>query len=56
MPLPKKAASGWLCWAFTYWSLGKGGWSSPGPFGRTVLPLEDALRFIASEDIFWVLI
>ena len=39
-----------------YWSLGKEGWSPTGPFGRTVLPLEDALRFIASEDIFWALI
>jgi hypothetical protein len=39
-----------------YWSLGKAGWSSTGPFGRTALPLEDALRFIAAEDIFWVLI
>ena len=24
--------------------------------GRTVLPLEDALRFIATEDIFWALV
>ena len=39
-----------------YWSLGKQRWSPTGPFGRTVLPLQDALRFIASEDIFWVLI
>jgi len=39
-----------------YWSLGKEGWSPTGPFGRTVPPLENALRFIASEDIFWVLI
>ena len=23
------------------------------PLGRTILPLDDALRFIASEDIFW---
>lgn len=39
-----------------YWSLWKERWSPTGPFGRTILPLEDALRFIASEDIFWVLI
>ena len=39
-----------------YWSLGKERWSPTGPFGRTVLPLEDALRFIATEDIFWALI
>jgi hypothetical protein len=24
-----------------------------GPFGRTILPIDEALRFIASEDIFW---
>jgi hypothetical protein len=39
-----------------YWSLWKERWSSTGPFGRTLLPLKDALRFIASEDIFRVLI
>jgi hypothetical protein len=39
-----------------YWSLGKEGWKPTGPFGRTVLPLNDALRFIANEDIFWVLL
>jgi hypothetical protein len=39
-----------------YWSLGKDGWASTGPFGRTVLPLDQALRFIATEDIFWVLL
>ncbi len=36
-----------------YWSLWNERWTSAGPFGRTVLPLDDALRFIASEDIFW---
>ena len=36
-----------------YWSLWKERWSKAGPFGRTVLPIDDALRFIASEDIFW---
>jgi hypothetical protein len=25
-----------------------------GPFGRTVAPLDKALRIIASEPIFWV--
>ncbi len=39
-----------------YWSLKKECWSPTGPFGRTVLPLEDALRFIATEDIFWALV
>jgi len=38
-----------------YWSLWKNRWTSTGPFGRTVLPIEDALRFIAYEDIFWVM-
>jgi hypothetical protein len=27
-----------------------------GPFGRTILPLDQALRFIAAEAIFWTLI
>ena len=39
-----------------YWSLGKHGWTSTGPFGRTILPLDQALRFIAAEDIFWTLL
>ena len=38
-----------------YWSLWKDRWSSTGPFGRTVLSIDDALRFIAFEDIFWVM-
>jgi hypothetical protein len=38
-----------------YWSLWKERWTSTGPFGRTVLPLKDALKFIASEDIFWAI-
>lgn len=36
-----------------YWSLWKERWTSAGPFGRTILPIDDALQFIASEDIFW---
>ena len=36
-----------------YWSLWKERWTSAGPFGRTILPIDYALRFIASEDIFW---
>jgi hypothetical protein len=36
-----------------YWALWKERWASAGPFGRTILPIDDALRFIASEDIFW---
>jgi hypothetical protein len=31
------------------------GWlrAATGPFGRTVLPLDDALRVIEQEGIFW---
>jgi hypothetical protein len=36
-----------------YWSLWREKWANAGPFGRTVLSLDDALRYIASEDIFW---
>ena len=38
-----------------YWSLRHERWTNAGPFGRTVLPLDDALKFIASEDIFWAI-
>lgn len=38
-----------------YWSFWKDRWTSTGPFGRTVLSIDDALRFIANEDIFWVM-
>lgn len=38
-----------------YWSLWKERWTRAGPFGRTVLPLDQALSFIASEDIFWAI-
>ena len=37
-----------------YWSLRKQHWAPVGPFGRTVAPLDKALRIIASEPIFWV--
>jgi hypothetical protein len=39
-----------------YWSLRTNRWSPTGPFGRTILPLDQALRFIAAEAIFWTLI
>jgi hypothetical protein len=39
-----------------YWSLHTDRCSSTGPFGRTILPLDQALRFIAAETIFWTLI
>jgi hypothetical protein len=38
-----------------YRSLWKDRWASTGPFGRTVLSIDDALCFIACEDIFWVM-
>jgi hypothetical protein len=38
-----------------YWSLWKDRWVSTCPFGRTVLSIDDTLRFIACEDIFWVI-
>jgi hypothetical protein len=38
-----------------YWSASKERWAAAGPFRGTVLPLDDALQFIASEDIFWAL-
>jgi hypothetical protein len=38
-----------------YWSAWKERWVAAGPFGRTVLPLDEALHFIANEDIFWAL-
>jgi len=38
-----------------YWSLWKERWTSTGPFGRTVLSINDALQFIAYEDIFWAM-
>jgi transposase len=36
-------------------SLWKERWAAAGPFGRTVLSIDDALRFIAREDIFRVM-
>ena len=38
------------------WSLRPDRGSPTGPFGRTILPLDQALRFIAAEAIFWTLI
>jgi hypothetical protein len=35
-----------------YYSVWKERWTNAGQFGRTVLPLDQALSFIASEDIF----
>jgi hypothetical protein len=38
-----------------YWSLWKERWASTGPFGRIILSVDDALQFIAHEDIFWTM-
>ena len=35
-----------------YWSLWKERWTNARPFGRTFLRLDEALRLVASEDIF----
>ena len=38
-----------------YWSAWQERWAATGPFGRIILPIDEALHFIAHEDIFWVL-
>ena len=38
-----------------YWSAWKERWTAAGSFGRIVLLIDEALDFIAYEDIFWVL-
>jgi hypothetical protein len=37
-----------------YWSLGTERWATR-PFGRTVSSIDEALLFIAQEDIFWAM-
>jgi hypothetical protein len=37
-----------------YWSLCKERWAAVGPFGCTIVPLDEALHIIAAEPIFWV--
>ena len=39
-----------------YWSLGKQAWAPFGPFGKTVVPVEDALQIIAANSIFWAVL
>jgi hypothetical protein len=36
-----------------YWSSWKQRWAPVGPFGRTAAPIDQALRIIAFEPIFW---
>lgn len=38
-----------------YWSLWKERWTPAGPLGRVALPIDKALHFIATEDIFWAI-
>ena len=35
-----------------YWSLWTERWTATGPFGRTILSIDEALQFIAHQDIF----
>jgi hypothetical protein len=39
-----------------YWSLGKQAWAPFGPFGKTVVPVADALQIIAVNSIFWAVL
>lgn len=39
-----------------YWSLGKQRWAQFGPFGSTVVPVDEALRIIDANAIFWAVI
>jgi len=36
-----------------YWSLRNGRWAAFGPFGRTALSAEQAVRLVAEASIFW---
>ena len=38
-----------------YWSMWKERWAATGPLGRTFLPIDEALMFIANEDLFWAM-
>jgi hypothetical protein len=29
-------------------------WGTPGPFGPVVMPLDQALDFVATEGFFWI--
>ncbi len=29
-------------------------WGDPGAFGREIMPLDDALEFVAAEGFFWI--
>ena len=30
------------------------GWTTPGDFGPPIMPLDEALNFVATGDFFWI--
>jgi hypothetical protein len=32
----------------------RGAWATPGDFGPVILPLDEALHFVATEGFFWI--
>ena len=32
----------------------RGAWGAPGDFGPVIMPLDQALRFVATESFFWI--
>jgi len=32
----------------------RGTWGPPGDFGPVIMPLDQALRFVATEGFFWI--
>ena len=52
-PSPAYAPSDATIYEILYWSLWKERWAPFGPFGRTALPVEQAVRVIAEASIFW---
>jgi len=30
------------------------GWTTPGDFGPLIMPLDEALNFVATGDFFWI--
>jgi hypothetical protein len=39
-----------------YWSMWKERWTKASPFGHTLLSIDEALQFVAGQDIFWAAI
>ena len=40
-------------WRVLYWSH-RDRWADAAPLGGVILPLDDALEFIANEPVFWI--